>query len=56
MTSNQTNIEIQKILDKYLSRTDQFKLFAELMEVKGNKSFRDSIANLYRIIKQKFEE
>jgi len=50
MTSNQTNQEVKRILDKHLTKKQQVELFTELSEVKGNKSFKDSIENLLKLI------
>jgi len=50
MTSNQTNKQIKQILDKHLSHEQQLKMFTELSEVKGNKSFKGSIENLLKLI------
>ena len=52
MTSQKTNQEIKKILDKHLSREVQEALFTDLSKVKGNKSFTDSIQNLLSLLKR----
>jgi hypothetical protein len=50
MTSKQTNEDIKKILDKYITPEVQVKLFAELATVKGNKSFTDTIINMRNLL------
>lgn len=52
MTSKQTNEEIKRILDKYLTNQQQVNMFDELAAVKGNKSFIDTIKNLKQLIWQ----
>jgi hypothetical protein len=50
MTSNRTNEEIKKILDANIDKFTQVKLFKELSSVDGNKSFKDSISNLLKLV------
>ena len=53
MTSKQTNEEIYKILSKHLDPWSALVMLTELSEVKGNKSFNDSIQNLIQIVTEK---
>lgn len=55
MTSQKTNQEIKKILDQYLTPDQQIKMFYELSQVKGNKSFTDTIKNLKILIWQQHQ-
>lgn len=50
MTSKQTNEDVKRVLDKYLTPVQQQQMFSELLSVKGNKSLTDSIQNLALII------
>lgn len=50
MIAKYTGNEIKNILNKYLSSDQQRQLFSELMKVKGNKSFEDSIKLLNNLI------
>lgn len=52
MTSNKTNQEIKSIIEKYLPKEKATQLFEELLKVEGNKSFKDSIANLLNLFKK----
>lgn len=54
-TSKNTNQEIAKILDKYLSQEKQVQLFTELSKVDGNSSFRMTITSLLSLIKLRKE-
>jgi len=51
MTSKETNKEIVKIIGKYLTYQQAKDMFQELSEVKGNKSFMDSVKNLLKFFK-----
>lgn len=49
MTSQQTNKKIKEILSKYLENDKAIEMLKELNAVEGNKSFKDSMANLLKI-------
>lgn len=51
MTSQETNQQIVKVLDKYLSKEQQIAMFEELVEVHGNKSFKLSISYMFTLIR-----
>lgn len=46
--SNKTSKEVIKILMKYISKEDVCCVIEDLLEVSGNKSFKDTIRKLYR--------
>jgi hypothetical protein len=51
MTSSKTNKEILSIIEKHLTKEKAINLFTELSTVDGNKSFKDSIKNLLKLLK-----